>query len=124
MDGARDYRVVKGGLEAYLGGVCWQAVFRRDRLRELLPTDNPQDHGIRSYDGYFHGEITRRGFLRLSTTERLTRHIGNVITPEYVELAESCGLRARSIRPNQSGGLLKPLRKARRRLLKAIRSQA
>jgi glycosyltransferase involved in cell wall biosynthesis len=87
-----DRLIVSKGVSAYAGGVCWQAVFHKQTMRELLPRDDPKKHGIPSYDGYFHAEIVRRGYLRLSTPQRLTRHIGNVVTPEFAELASQFGI--------------------------------
>ena len=117
-----DYLASHGNVDAYVGGVCWQAVFRRDRLEQLLPTDNPKDHGIHSYDGYFHGEVTRRGFLRLSTKERLTRHIGNVITPEFVALAKESGIRTSIIRPGKPGRQWRTFRRLRRKIISILNS--
>lgn len=105
--------ISSGGVLSYAGGVCWQAVFRRDVLREVLPADEPTDHGFKSFDGYFHAEIVRGGLLRLSTTERLVRHIGNVITPDIAALAESFGIDARVSRGMTRNGARHPLMRAR-----------
>ena len=102
-------RVIRSpGAEAYAGGVCWQALFRKETLRKMLPRDDAhRPQGFKSYDGYFHADIVRQGYLRLSATQRVARHIGNVITPEVAALAASFGLDARSAdRPRNRPRLL------------------
>ncbi len=37
--------------------------------------------------------IDRRGYLRLSTSQRYTRHLGNVLSPGVIEEAEALGIR-------------------------------
>jgi hypothetical protein len=78
-------------VKAYAGGVCWQAVYRKEIMKKILPQDHPKEHGWNSYDGYFHSEIIKHGYLRLSTTERYVRHIGNALTPEMKALADRYG---------------------------------
>ncbi len=110
----RDDRMISlGGVRCYAGGVCWQAVFRKETLRELVPTDDHTDHGFPGFDGYFHAEIVRRGYLRASTTERLVRHIGNVITPEMAALAARFGIEARVVIPLARNGDGHPLMRSR-----------
>jgi glycosyltransferase involved in cell wall biosynthesis len=89
-----DRIVTRGDTTAYLGGLMWQSVWKRSDFLAILPDDPPQEHGFRTYDSYLHAEILRLGRLRLSTSERLVRHIGNVISPEIAELAKSHGVAA------------------------------
>jgi glycosyltransferase involved in cell wall biosynthesis len=91
-----DNLIFSGDAKAYAGGVCWQAVFRKDRLQTLLPQDDPKDHGWSTYDSYFHNTIVERGYLRLSTAKRYVHHMGNVITPELVNLAAAYGFSVQS----------------------------
>jgi glycosyltransferase involved in cell wall biosynthesis len=91
-----DNLIYSEGAKAYAGGVCWQAVFQKDELQALLPQDDPKDYGWSTYDSYFHNTIVERGYLRLSTTDRYVHHIGNVVTPELVELAAAYGLSVQS----------------------------
>ena len=79
------------GVKAYAGGVCWQAVFKKSILQEVLPTDDPKEHGWSTYDSYFHNSIIEDGYLRLSTAEVYVHHIGNVLTTEMVEIAKQHG---------------------------------
>jgi len=92
----RDMLITSNGVSAYAGGVCWQAVYRKEVMGQLLPRDDPQQHGFRSYDGYLHAEIIHRGYLRLSTAHRLVRHMGNVVTAEIADLAAQLGIDAGS----------------------------
>ncbi len=90
-----DRLVSSNDTDAYAGGVCWQAVLRKETLRSLVDCPNGswrQQH--RSFDGYLHEEVVRRGLLRLSTPVRLVRHIGNVVTPEMAALAAQHGIAA------------------------------
>ena len=89
-----DRIITKDGLRAYAGGICWQAVFKKETLMQLLPDDDPKLHRWPSYDGYFHSQVIEKGYLRLSTTDRVVRHIGNVITPEMSDLAREHGIDA------------------------------
>jgi glycosyltransferase involved in cell wall biosynthesis len=91
-----DHIVICKDCEAYLGGVMWQAVFRKDTLKKLLPEGNPFEHGHRSYDAFFHRNILENGYLKLSTKDRLTRHIGNAVTDEFVLLAEKYNINTKS----------------------------
>jgi len=91
----QDRLITSNGISAYAGGVCWQAVFRKEIMNQLLPQDDPKNHGFPSYDSYFHAEIIRHGYLRLSAPQRLVRHIGNVVTPEIAELAAQFGIETR-----------------------------
>jgi hypothetical protein len=88
----RDIVVSRNDIKAYAGGVCWQAVYKKETMKSVLPQGHPKEHGWNSYDGYFHSEIIRCGYLRLSTTERYVRHIGNVLTPDIKSLAGQYGL--------------------------------
>jgi hypothetical protein len=92
----QDNLIFSNNVKAYAGGVCWQAVFRKDRLQILLPQDDPKDRGWPTYDGYFHNTVVERGYLRLSTAERYVHHIGNVVTPELVDLAQAYGFSVQS----------------------------
>jgi len=87
----RDNVISFDNVKAYAGGVCWQAVYKKDVMRKVLPQDHPKEHGWPSYDGYFHNEIIQRGYLRVSTIQRYVRHIGNVLTPEMKSLADRYG---------------------------------
>lgn len=108
-----DRMISNGDVHCYAGGVCWQAVLRREVLRQLLPEDDPADHGFRSFDGYLHDVIVRRGYLRVSTMERLVRHIGNVVTPEMAALASSYDIQAHASVPQRRVGATHPLMRAR-----------
>lgn len=91
----QDRLIEYDGKQAYAGGVCWQAVFKKEVLKKVLPNEDPIEKGHNSFDAYLHSEIINKSYLRLSTPKRLVRHIGNVITPEYKSLAEKYGLNAK-----------------------------
>jgi len=74
----------------------FQFVTSRDLILKALPS---------KWSGKLMGSMTEldeavddMGFLRLSTTERYTRHLGNTLTPEKIEEVQSLGI---PFRPEQ-----------------------
>jgi hypothetical protein len=71
----RDYRLVHGGREAYAGAAHFQFMTRREVLREVIPLPSEQPmRGERALDI----AVNNMGLLRLTTTQPLVQHLGNI----------------------------------------------
>jgi len=85
-----DVRLVLQGVSAYAAANHFQYLAPRKVLLNAMPA---------SWTGKLMGHMTDldeavdgQGCLRLSTTERYTRHIGNVISPEFADEIRRMGI--------------------------------
>lgn len=78
---------------AYLSASHFQFVARREQFAEAVGSQLSErltdDDGLVIDDG-----LDKAGFLRLATTQKFVRHMGNVLTDELVQLAQSWELDA------------------------------
>ncbi len=79
-----------GGVQALGGATHFQFLAFRDRLLECLPAEWPANlmGGMRELDA----AADRAGYLRLSTTRRYVRHIGNRLHQEILGVAQELDL--------------------------------
>lgn len=86
----QDIRLTTGGVSAYAAANHYQYLAPRQVLLSAIPqewTGKLMGHMIELDEA-----IDGQGLLRLSTTERYTRHIGNVISPEFAEEIRQMGI--------------------------------
>lgn len=86
----KDQRLSLNGIEAYPAANHFQYLAPRQMLLQAIPQE---------WSGRLMGKmveldqaIDRQGGLRLSTTQRYVRHIGNVVSPELAGELESMGI--------------------------------
>ena len=86
----KDFRLTRDGVSAYASGGHYQFMCKAEYLRKIFPLDNFRPVGRNEL--LFDAAVDKLGSLRLSTTERYARHIGNVLTPEWQEKAAELNL--------------------------------
>jgi hypothetical protein len=79
----------RGDARAFAGATHFQFVGRLEALKAGLPDEWPASlmGGLRELDA----GVDQAGYLRLSTTERYCRHIGNAVTPPMRAEAQELG---------------------------------
>ena len=78
------------GLQVYPAANHFQYIARRDVLLAALPVD--QIDNMMAPMVELEKGVDRQGLLRLSTTQRFVRHIGNVVSPELADELRSIGI--------------------------------
>ena len=87
------------GISAFPAANHFQFVAPREVILKALPED---------WSGRLMGKMTEldqaidaQGRLRLSTTERYVRHIGNVVSPDMAEDAQAAGIKVQGVRQSR-----------------------
>jgi len=83
-----DYRVTYKGMQAYLTAHHCQWMGYAGRLAKLMK----YDYKAMADDKPFDESIDNAGFLRLATTERFVRHMGNILDDDIKEHAHAMRL--------------------------------
>lgn len=101
-----DTRVTRKGVAAYATGTHFQFMVRASVVRRYLPfpSNRPMGENLVAFDQ----AMDKSGFIRLSTEERVCRHIGNNLEPGLIadlpiSIREqiSTGAQTRSIAPSR-----------------------
>jgi GT2 family glycosyltransferase len=81
----KNYMLQHNGVKAYAGATGYSFVFRRSLLDEMPPFWS--DRVIGGEDAEWHRVANAKGYLRLTTSELLTDHIGNVLNDFWINEA-------------------------------------
>jgi glycosyltransferase involved in cell wall biosynthesis len=86
----QDTRLTTGSVSAYAAANHFQYLAPRQVLLNAMPQE--WTGSLMGYMIELDEAIDGQGLLRLSTTERYTRHIGNVVSPELAEELKQMGI--------------------------------
>ena len=86
----KTYLISYQGLRVFSGARGYAYTFKKELLKIFPPLET--DRLVGGSDAYWHQEIDRLGYLRLSTYRRLTDHIGNVVDDFWKQEAEKYGI--------------------------------
>lgn len=84
------YLVEKDGVKVFPGGCGFQFMTRRKVIQRFLPLQYPSFVG--GGDSLLHKMIDEAGYLRLTTFEKCTMHMGNSITEDWIQEAMKYGI--------------------------------
>jgi len=78
-----DYKVTRNGVSAYATGTHFQFMVRAAEVKKFIPfpTSRPMGEDLVAFDN----AMDSNGYLRLATSERVTRHIGNNLDDSFLE---------------------------------------
>lgn len=111
FDKTCDWKLTRNGVSAYAGAAHFQFLARKDVLRGVFPIEMDRPMGqVRSLDQ----KLNEAGYLRLTTTGPLVKHMGNRIAGVAVSQASPV---QKTARPASLGRRLAGLPPIRRSLL-------
>lgn len=88
----KDIRATRRGVSAFVGASHFQFVSPREVLAEILPLNSHADGGLLGkHELELDARVDRAQYLRLSTVDCVTHHLGNSLTNRWREVANSYG---------------------------------
>ncbi len=77
-----DYRIMRGGVTAFATATHFQFMVRSEVVRRYLPF--PSERPMGDSVAHFDRAINNDCLLRLATSDRVVRHIGNTLDEEFI----------------------------------------
>lgn len=92
FSGVEDIRVTRCDVAAFVGASHFQFVVRKTALAEVLPLEAGEDAMLLGKrELALDAGVDAAGYLRLSTVSPVCVHLGNSLTPNWIEVANTFG---------------------------------